>query len=171
MWDKDSYQSYLTNLPPADSWKIAAAGQYNGNPYQYLVDLAKTARKDGVIKGILIHQGESNVDDQNWPMKVKKVYGNLMTDLDLKPENVTLLAGEVVNADHQGEKAAFNEILKKLPETLPNSYVVSSAGLPSNPDHLHFIAEGQREFGKRYGEKMLSAMGYQVSQPTAPGAP
>ena len=160
----------MTNLPAADSWKITAANVYNGNPYQYLVDLAKIAQKDGVIKGILIHQGESNFEDQDWPKKVKKIYGDFMKDLDLKPENVTLLAGEVVNADHQGEKAAFNEILKKLPETLPNSYVVSSAGLPCNPDHLHFTAEGQREFGKRYAEKLLSVLGYKVTAPR-PGAP
>jgi len=164
LWDKDNFKTYLTNLPPADSWKITAANVYDGNPYQYLVGLAKIAQKDGVIKGILIHQGESNVDDQNWPKKVKKVYGDLMTDLSLKPEDVKLLAGEVVNADQQGEKAAFNEILKKLPETLPNSYTISSAGLPCNPDHLHFTAEGQREFGKRYAEILLTALGYKVEK-------
>ena len=116
-----------------------------------------------MIKGILSHQGESNFEDQDWPKKVKKIYGDLIKDLDLKPENVTLLAGEVVNADQQGEKAAFNEILKKLPATLPNSHVVSSAGLPCGPDHLHFTAEGQREFGKRYAEKLLSLPGYKTS--------
>ena len=167
LWDEDSYQTYLTNLPASDSWKIRAANVYDGNPYEYLVGLAKIAQKEGVIKGILIHQGESNFEDQDWPKKVKKIYGNLMKDLNLKPENVPLLAGEVVNADHQGQKAAFNEILKKLPETLPNSYVVSSAGLPCNPDHLHFTSEGQREFGKRYAEKLLSVMGYKVKQPDA----
>jgi hypothetical protein len=170
LWDKDSFQTYLTNLPASDSWKITAANVYNGNPYQYLVDLAKIAQKDGVIKGILIHQGESNVDDQNWPLKVKKIYGDFMKDLDLKPENVKLLAGEVVNADQQGQKAAFNEILKKLPDSLPNSYAISSAGLPCNPDHLHFTADGQREFGKRYAEKLLSAMGYPIKQPDATSA-
>ena len=57
-----------------------------------------------MIKGILIHQGESNFEDQDWPKKVKKIYGDLMKDLDLKPENVTLLAGEVVNADHRAKR-------------------------------------------------------------------
>jgi hypothetical protein len=164
LWDKDSFRIYLTNLPAADSWKVTSANRYDGNPYQYLIDLAKTAQKDGVIKGILIHQGESNFQDQDWPKKVKKIYADFMKDLNLKPEDVTLLAGEVVNADQQGEKAAFNEILKKLPETLPNSHVVSSAGLPSNPDRLHFTPEGQREFGKRYGEKMLSVLGYKIAE-------
>jgi hypothetical protein len=38
---------------------------YGGNPYQYLVDMAKLAQKDGVIKGILLHQGESNAGDKD----------------------------------------------------------------------------------------------------------
>jgi hypothetical protein len=168
LWDKDAYKTYLGNLPAADAWKITAANVYNGNPYQYLVDLAKTAQKDGVIRGILIHQGESNFEDPLWPTKVRKIYGDLMKDLDLKPESVTLLAGEVVNADHQGEKAAFNEILKKLPATLPNSYVISSAGLPCNPDHLHFTSEGLREFGRRYAATMLNVMGYKANLPKEP---
>ena len=44
---------------------------YNSNPYQFLVDQAKAAQRDGVIKGILMHQGESNPNDKEWPNKVK----------------------------------------------------------------------------------------------------
>jgi alpha-L-fucosidase 2 len=160
VWDKDSYKEYLATSP---DWKVKIANEYGGNPYGYLVDLAKIAQKDGVIKGILLHQGESNADDQEWPRKVKKVYDNLIIDLNLKAESVTLLAGEVVNADQGGEKASANEIMKKLPATLPNSHVISSAGLPCNADHLHFTAEGYRQFGKRYAEKMLAILGYKVA--------
>jgi hypothetical protein len=170
LWDKDAWKNYLDHLPASDSWKITAAAIYQPSPYQFLVDQAKVAQKEGVIRGILIHQGESNFEDPNWPNKVKKIYGDLVKDLNLKPENVAVLAGEVVNADHQGEKAAFNEIAKKLPEVLPNSYIVSSAGLPCNPDHLHFTAPGFREFGKRYAEKLLTAMGYKIKQVDAPAA-
>jgi len=75
---------------------------------------------------------------------------------------VPLLAGEVVNADQGGEKAGANEIIRKLPETLPHSYVISSAGLPCNADHLHFTAEGYRQFGRRYAQRMLSLLGYKI---------
>jgi metallo-beta-lactamase class B len=165
LWSKDSYREYLAT---ADSWKVNIANEYGGNPYAYLVELAKIARKDGVIKGILLHQGESNAEDKDWPKKVKVVYDNLMKDLNLKPESVPLLAGEVVNADQGGEKASANEIIKKLPETLPNSYVISSTGLPCNADHLHFTTEGYRQFGKRYAEKMLSILGYKVKELKVP---
>jgi lysophospholipase L1-like esterase len=90
------------------------------------------------------------------------VYDNLMNDLNLMPGSVPLLAGEVVNADQGGEKASANEIIRTLPATLHNSYVISSAGLPCNSDHLHFTAEGYRQFGRRYAEKMLSTLGYKV---------
>jgi hypothetical protein len=46
--------------------------------------MAKLAQKDGVIKGILLHQGESNTNDREWPNKVKGVYENLLKDLNLK---------------------------------------------------------------------------------------
>ena len=159
LWDKDGFREYLAT---ADAWKVKFANEYNENPYAYLVELAQIAQRSGVIKGILLHQGESNAEDKAWPQKVKKIYDNLIKDLKLKPADVPLLAGEVVNADQGGEKASANEIFKTLPATLPNSYVISSAGLPCNPDHLHFTAEGYRQFGRRYAEKMLSLLGYKL---------
>jgi hypothetical protein len=98
------------------------------------------------------------------------VYDNLMKDLNLKPESVPLLAGEVVGADQGGEKASANEIIKRLPETLANSYIISSIGLPCNADHLHFTADGYRQFGKRYAEKMLSLLGYKINEIKSPTA-
>jgi len=35
-------------------------------------------------------------------------------------------------------------------------------------DHLHFTAEGYRQFGKRYAEKMLSLLRYEVDQTISP---
>ncbi|MGH7972281.1 MAG: endo-1,4-beta-xylanase, partial [Limisphaerales bacterium] len=138
---------------------------YGGNPYQYLVDMGKSAQKDGAIKGILLHQGESNPNDHNWPNKVKGIYDNLVKDLNLKPEEVPFLAGETVNADQGGACAGFNKIMARLPKTLPNSYVVSSAGCTCNPDHMHFNSAGSRQFGRRYGEKMLAVLGYTTKPP------
>jgi metallo-beta-lactamase class B len=81
---------------------------------------------------------------------------------------VLLIAGEVVNADQGGEKASANEIIRKLPETLPNAYIISSAGLPCPADHLHFTAGGYRQFGKRYAEEMLSILRYKVNESKLP---
>src|SRR5215218_1243057 len=55
LFDKDNYQSYVSTAP---KWMIGMINQYDGNPYARLVELAKIAQKEGVIKGILLHQGE-----------------------------------------------------------------------------------------------------------------
>jgi hypothetical protein len=156
LFDKDNYAKYAETAP---GWMKGMIKEYDGNPYGRLVEMAKLAQKDGVIKGILMHQGESNSNDTLWTRKVKGVYDNLMKDLNLDPKNVPLLAGETVNADQQGICAGMNTIIATLPKTLPNSYVISSAGCPDGPDNLHFSAAGYRELGKRYAEKMLSLIG------------
>ena len=78
LFDKDNFESYKTIAP---SWMKGTIDQYDGNPYGRLVELAKIAQKDGVIKGILLHQGESNTGDTLWTKKVKVVYENLLKDL------------------------------------------------------------------------------------------
>lgn len=167
LFDKDGYQAYTANAP---SWMTGILRQYDGNPYQTLVNAALAAQKDGVIRGILLHQGESNTGDPEWPGKVKGVYDNLIRDLNLKPEETPLLAGEVVNADQGGVCAAMNEIIAKLPETIPNAAVVSSAGCKAGRDHLHFSPEGFRELGRRYAAKMLPLLGVAYTEP-APATP
>jgi len=162
LFNKDNYQSYASNAPV---WMKGIIKAYDGNPYQHLVDAAKAAQKDGVIKGILLHQGESNTGDKEWPNKVKIVYDNLIKDLNLNAANTPLLAGEVVNADQKGVCASMNPIIDDLPKTIPYCYVISSAGCEARPqDHLHFTPAGYRELGTRYGEKMLSVLGYKTAE-------
>ncbi|MBO0950828.1 sialate O-acetylesterase [Fibrella forsythiae] len=161
LFDKDNYQSYTTNIP---GWMKNFIKEYDENPYGRLVEMAKLAQKDGVIKGILLHQGESNTGDTLWTRKVKVVYDNLMNDLDLKPKKVPLLAGETVNADQNGKCASMNRIIATLPQTIKNAHVISSAGCTDSADDLHFNAAGYRELGKRYATQMLSLLGY---KPTA----
>lgn len=155
LFDKDKYENYMTTAP---DWMKAMVKEYDGNPYGRLVEMAKIAQKTGVIKGILLHQGESNTGDTLWTKKVKIVYDNLMKDLNLDPKKVPLLAGEVVNADQGGVCASMNAIIATLPKTIPNSYVISSSGCTVAKDNLHFNAAGYRELGKRYAEKMLTLL-------------
>jgi hypothetical protein len=169
LFEKTNYQAYAATAP---SWMKNIIKTYDGDPYQYLVDMGKLAQKDGVIKGILLHQGESNTGDKEWPNKVKGIYDDLIKDLNLNPQNVPLLAGEVVNADQHGACASMNKIIDELPETIPNSYVISSAGCAGRPpDQLHFAPAGYRELGKRYAETMLPLLGFKVAEPKQSKAP
>jgi hypothetical protein len=161
LFDETSYKTYASTAPP---WMINIIKGYGGNPYARLVEMGKLAQKVGVIKGILIHQGESNTNDKRWPAKVKVIYDNLIKDLNLKPESVPLLAGELVNADQKGACASMNSIIAELPKTVTNSHVISSAGCKGLPDRLHFTPAGYRELGKRYGERMLSLLGQKITE-------
>ena len=119
------------------------------------MELAKIAQRDGVIKGILMLQGETNTGQQDWPEKVKKVYENLLADLNLKAADVPLVAGEVVGKEVGGQCAAHNPIINKLPEVIPTAHVVSSKDCPCAKDFLHYTAEGYRIIGRRFAEKVM----------------
>ena len=158
----DQIAEYVKTAP---GWMKGMLEAYGNNPYERLVTLAKRAQQDGVIKGVLMHQGESNTGDPEWAQKVQSVYDHLLGDLQLKPEEVPLLAGEVVQANGEGQCVAMNKQIDELPKTLHTAHVVSSTGCSNGPDKLHFDAVGYRELGRRYGEKMLELMGYQVRSP------
>lgn len=160
LFDKDIYQDYDSTY--TESWFIDKLIAYEWNPYEYLIDLAKLAKQDGVIKGILLHQGETNTGDNQWPSYVKKIYNDMMTDLSLNPDSIPLLAGEVVHADQDGICASMNSIIDKLPDTLPNSYVISSSGCTHKGDSIHFSSTGYRELGRRYAIQMLSILNTEI---------
>jgi len=161
LFQKDKRADYIKNAPV---WMKGMLKAYDDDPYGRLVEMAKIAQKDGVIKGILLHQGESNTGETDWPAKVKGIYESLLSELHLNADDVPLLAGEVVNADHGGTCATMNPIIDTLPQVIKNSYVIPSAGLSCAMDHLHFDAAGYRIFGTRYAAQMLKTMG--ITLPT-----
>ena len=156
LFEPSSYQAYASNAAP---WMKTIINTYGGNPYQYLVDMARLAQKDGVIKGILLHQGESNPNDRQWPSRVKGIYDGLLQDLELKAADVPLLAGGLVPADQHGACSGMNSIIAELPQTIPTARFVPSDGCEGRPDHLHFTPAGYRELGRRYGVAMLTLLG------------
>jgi hypothetical protein len=153
MFDRDAWQAYAATAQP---WMTRIIAEYGGNPWQRLVDMARVAQRQGVIKGVLLHQGESNTNDAAWPDKVAKIYRNLLADLGLDAARVPLLAGETVNADQQGAAASVNEIIARLPQVVPTARVVSSKGCEARGDRLHFTPAGYRELGRRYAQALLA---------------
>jgi len=168
LFEKDTFQAYAAEAPV---WMTNTIATYSGNPYQHLVEMARRAQKDGVIKGILLHQGESNTNDREWPNKVKGIYHNLLGDLNLKAEEAPLAAGELVGADQKGACASMNKIIGDLPKTIPTAHVISSAGCAGRPDRLHFTPAGYRELGTRYAEKVLHLLGYKLAERESIAAP
>ena len=159
----DSIDNYVKTKAP--NWMKGMLAAYDNNPYQRLVTLAKKAQKDGVIKGILMHQGETNTGDSKWAGMVKEVYDNLCGDLQLKPEEVNLYAGNIVQADGKGVCIGCKKQIDELPQTLHTAQVISSDNCTNGPDRLHFDAAGYRELGCRYGEAVARHLGFEPKRP------
>jgi hypothetical protein len=86
---KDKIGEYAKTAP---EWMIPMLKAYDNDPYKWLVELAAKAQKDGLFREILIHQGESNIGEEDWPLKIRSVfYENLLKDLNLKAEDVPLI--------------------------------------------------------------------------------
>ena len=154
--DKDFDASTIAN--EADWFKNLMAS-YNNAPYERLISNAREAQKAGVISGILVHQGESNTGDQQWPSKVKKIYDDILSDLGLEPNSIPLFAGEVVTSAEGGACGSMNPIINSLPKTLETAHVISAANLPHMGDGLHFTSHGYRVLGCRYAVEALKLMG------------
>lgn len=148
LFDKVNYASYAASAP---SWMKDIIDSYGGNPYGRLVEVAKLAQKEGVIKGIIFHQGETNTNNPEWKNKVADVLENLKTDLQL--DHVPFLAGELLSSA-DACCSSHNVEVNKLPSLIPNAYVISSADL-QGADAAHFTSAAYREFGKRYAKKMI----------------
>ncbi|TJZ53301.1 sialate O-acetylesterase [Sphingobacterium olei] len=155
LFDRDSTSSYVAKAP---SWMKGMLAAYSNDPYGRLVEMGKIAQQSGIIKGILLHQGESNTGDPDWPNKVNKVYQNLLQDLRLEASKTPLLAGEMLSAEQGGKCASMNTIIQALPQTVRNAHIISSKDCEGVPDGLHFSPAGYRQLGKNYAYKMLQLM-------------
>ena len=160
MFDKDLYeQKYKDNYN--EWWAQIARNYYGENPYGRIIEMAKKAQEVGVIKGILLHQGESNNGDEKWPGMVKKIYKDMLHDLGLKASDVHIFVGETEYENMGGGCSWHNHVVAKIPEVIPTGHVVSADGIPGNGvDPWHFSAAGYRTFGKRYAESVLDVMNH-----------
>lgn len=156
LFDKDKYQDVVKTM--TEDWQKYELSFYNNNPYQRLIHCAKLAQKDGVIKGILVHQGETDAYSDQWIKNLQKIYTDILTDLNLTPENVPLLVGQTANADMNGVCAHANPTISKVHNFIPTAFAISSSKVSVSNDNVHFSADGYRELGKRYALKMLEIM-------------
>ena len=138
-------------------WMNGILNQYGRDPYERLLSMAKTAAKDGVIKGILLHQGETDAYNDEWRKEVRKIYRDLQEELQFDSTAVPLLVGEVVRKEYNGVCGHANPTIDDIANHYPNTYVVSSEGCLPSDDNLHFSSEGYRLLGRHYALRYLEA--------------
>lgn len=145
---------FLPNGPNAN------IGPPNGkNAYAWMIARCKLAQQVGVIKGILLHQGESGSGSSTaWDAMAIQIFDNIKKDLSLDP-NTPVVVGELRsdNTSPSQNNTNFNKMVDGLPAKYKNCAVASSSGLVGNGrDVWHFTPAGFQEFGVRYAKAFLS---------------
>ena len=155
---KTKYNEYYTGT---DDWQRSLMDIYDRYPYGTLVDMARIAQKQGVIKGILMHQGESDAYQDYWEDTVSEIYNDLISDLGLKVEEVPLLVGEMCREKNGVNLNNPDGPIQNLKNYISNCYVISSencSGYEDPTDDWHFSSEGYRELGRHYAQTMINIL-------------
>ncbi len=137
-----------------------SAGSYHAQtksyPYDEAIRRTRAAMKNGTLKGILWHQGESDAHADKVPL-----YQDALTALaenlrrDLGAPDIPFIVGGLGGflTEKQPEAAGITAILKAAPFYIPSTGFVSANDLTHEGDGVHFDARSARELGKRYAAK------------------
>ncbi|SEJ47032.1 protein of unknown function [Cyclobacterium xiamenense] len=111
---------------------------------------ARLAAKDGTLRGVIWHQGESNAGK---PDRYLEQLGQFITALrdSLSLPDLPFVAGQL--SEDKDIRKPFNERLLELPKRIPHTAVVRSYGTATF-DSTHFDSPSQVLLGERYAEKM-----------------
>jgi hypothetical protein len=144
-------------------------------PYDDTIRRVQLALKDGSLKGIIWHQGESDRPATDFS---RKQYTAKFTDFiarlrqDLNAPQVPFVAGELPQLDEKFLEVnqRFNEMVQGLKSTVSNYACVSAKDLTDGGDKLHLDTNSARIFGQRYAEAMLQMLKSPQAAPVAAGA-
>lgn len=142
------------------AWQKGAEPHPQFGPiYADTVRRVRAALADGELKGILWHQGESDVKRAG---RYEELLLRFLRDLrrDLSAEDVPVVVGQLGKWREQDPKQRegvliINDVFRKLPQKIRPTAWVDSDGLTNKPDDPgHFDAASYREFGRRYAAAM-----------------
>lgn len=69
-------------------WMEGQIASYDHNPRERLIALAKQAIEEGWnVKGLLVHQGETDAYSEYWPKELGKIYNEIREDLNITGED------------------------------------------------------------------------------------
>lgn len=120
--------------------------------YTEAVSRALEAKKTGILKGVIWHQGESN---QNSPLIYTTLFKTMIEDLraDLSIADLPVIVGEIGKWRESADR--INVVISELKNEIPYVEYVSALGITHLGDNTHFSSESQREMGRRYAAKYL----------------
>ena len=137
-----------------NAWKPGAYdSSTKTHPYDDALARLSVAMKDGVVKGIIWHQGEtdSNADSAKVYLPKLLTLINALREFTHQP-SLPFVAGEL--GRYKDVYSNINRVIAVLPRQVPFTAIVSSKGLKEKGDQTHFDAISANEFGKRYAAQM-----------------
>jgi hypothetical protein len=163
---EDYYMGKNTLSGRPSQTEMQGMSRYKGagyaNMYDAIIQNAKLAQRGGgIIKGIIVHQGESGpgLNNVDWDELFQEIYNDMLSDLNLEPNSIPVLLGQTWNggSGNTGGALSSNNRIQSL---VPNAWIISSVGCTGRtgqgqPDNVHFGSDGLQLLGTRYGEKML----------------
>lgn len=150
-------------IPCAVGGTMLSRWEKGGDLYEQAVTRTKLAMKDGTIKGILWHQGESDAGKEENAKSYASRLAGMVAELraDLGAGELPFVAGELgeflAPVTKEGAPSFWplvNEQIASLPGLVSNCAVVDSSGLVHKGDVVHFDSASLREFGRRYAKAM-----------------
>lgn len=149
-------------VPCAVGGTALAKWQKGEKLYEDAVRRTKLAAQVGTLKGILWHQGESEAGDEKKSASYDERWAKMIADVrkDVGAPELPVVVGELGEYLYArtGDKSPFaklvNERINQIPQRVEHTGVASSKGLKHKGDELHFDADSQREFGRRYALAM-----------------
>jgi hypothetical protein len=116
------------------------------------------AKQNGIIKGILWHQGESDANEKNIPLYKERLHSLFSKFRTVIGNNeLPVLLGELGSfSNNPADFNLINKVIHDYAAEDKNSRVISTKDLKDKGDHLHFDSEGQRTMGKRFANAYLS---------------
>lgn len=128
-------------------------------PFNDMVLRAKEALKEGTIKGILWHQGESDTGSEasvsSYSEKFFAMMDSVYKELEIEP--VPVVIGEIGHFFYGKAPLAenLNQQLEKIASSQACIGLVSAEGLHHKGDSTHFDSDSYHELGRRYAVEMM----------------
>ena len=151
-------------VPCAVGGTLLSRWSKGGDLYSNAVSRAKLAMKDGILTGVVWHQGENDSILE----ETAKTYGERLQQMfrDLREElgqpNLPIVVGEIgefLYTRKDPTKTPYakqiNAALDEIPEKVPNTACIKASGLSHKGDEVHFDTKSQHELGRRFAEAML----------------
>jgi hypothetical protein len=141
---------------PLSSWRPGAYfDETHSHPYDDAITRARSPQDRGTLRGILWHQGESDCSAELAP-RYQSALVALIERLrhELRAPGVPFVIGQLGRFDGAEPWSEWTRMVdqahRDVAASVPAAAFVSSEGLTSKADHLHFDAASLRELGRRY---------------------